>query len=91
MSHLKTGWLVFQSSDFAHRIRQRGDLAQAFGHQRDARLVERETIQHCRIQAIFLGCMQIFGVGADQCLCLLLQRIRHGMQRGVFIACCSTA
>lgn len=60
---LQTVRAIPGGNDFANRIRQRGNRADAFGNAGDPRIVKRKPVDEGSGKAAIIRCSQIFPVG----------------------------
>ncbi len=80
---LQAVWPVPHARDLAHRIRQRGHLAQASRHRRDPLAIERQALEQRRRQGILAPSREVHGVLGQDRLPGVLERIRALAQRCV--------
>ena len=74
---------VGKLAHFAHRVRQGGNLAQAFGHAGHGFFRQGQAVDHRRRQSGRHGSLHVVGVGGQQLGRIALDGIGHGQQCGI--------
>ena len=85
LADLDAGRQVAHALDLADRVRQGGDLAQAFDHRVDHLRRQRQAVDHGRLQTIGAGSGQIQLVGGGQLAAGGIEGVGGSLQRMVLL------